>query len=225
MKRSKIIVELIKDEINVVQAMDILNLLLQDINDKKINRWLDKEINGYDDNDDVPDYRIVEADVIGSYIVGNGYRMLECKNQPIPLKPDALEKYTRIKIYSSIKEVMQISTAEKETKNHSLTMPLHSVVAQDISMINGQIISANRTLSIYAYTNILNKIKSKVLKILIELEKKYGNLDDYYIGFSNDEKDKEVIQNITNIIYTDNSVHIGNDNNIESSNVGVGNEN
>ena len=38
MKRSKIIIELIKDEINVVQAMDILYLLLQDMNDNKIKR-------------------------------------------------------------------------------------------------------------------------------------------------------------------------------------------
>ena len=36
MKRSEIIIELIKNEISVVQAMDILNLLLQDITDEKI---------------------------------------------------------------------------------------------------------------------------------------------------------------------------------------------
>lgn len=44
MKRSQITIELIKDEINVVQAMDILNLLLQDIKDKKIKKWLENEI-------------------------------------------------------------------------------------------------------------------------------------------------------------------------------------
>lgn len=73
-------------------------------------------------------------------------------------------------------------------------------------------------------TNILNKIKNKVLKIFIELEKKYGNLDDYYIDFSNKKEKKEVIKNITNII-TDNSVHIGDSNQIESSNIGVNSEN
>ncbi len=72
-------------------------------------------------------------------------------------------------------------------------------------------------------TNILNKIKNKVLKIFIELEKKYGNLDDYYIDFSNKKEKKEVIKNITNII-TDNSVHIGDSNKIESSNVGINNK-
>lgn len=76
----------------------------------------------------------------------------------------------------------------------------------------------------YAHTNILHKLKSKVLKIFIELEKKYGNLDDYYIDFSNNKEEKEAAQNIINII-TDNSVHIGDSNQIESSNLGVGNEN
>ena len=57
----------------------------------------------------------------------------------------------------------------------------------------------------------------------MELEKKYGNLDDYYIDFSNKKEEKEIIKNITNII-NDNSIHIGDNNKIESSNVGVGNE-
>ena len=63
------------------------------------------------------------------------------------------------------------------------------------------------------------------MKIFVELEKKYGNLDNYYIDFSNKKVEKEIVKEITNIIYTDNSVHMGNDNNIENANVGVGNEN
>ena len=60
MQRSKVIIELIKDEINVAQAMDILYVMLQDIDDKKIKKWLNNEINGYSDKDKVPDYRILE---------------------------------------------------------------------------------------------------------------------------------------------------------------------
>lgn len=70
MKRSKVIIELIKDEINVVQAMGILNILLQDLNDKKVKSWLNNEINGYEKDQDIPDYRIVEANIVGNYIVG-----------------------------------------------------------------------------------------------------------------------------------------------------------
>lgn len=220
MKRSKIIIELIKDEINVVQAMDILNLLLQNISDKKIKQWLNNEINGYNTKDKVPEYRIIKTNLKGNFVAGN----YKCTNQDIPIKPEYAKEYSTIRITSSVYEISQFSIAEKESKEHCLMIPLHAVIAQDISMINGEVISAYRELSLYSHTNILAKIKSKLIKIFIELEKKYGNLDDYYIDFSNDKKGKEVIQNITNII-NDNSIHIGNDNKIESSNVGVGNEN
>lgn len=220
MKRSKIIIELIKDKITVVQAMDILNILLQDLKDKKIKLWLNNEINGYDKEDEVPEYRIVNTNIKGNYIAGR----YQCKNQDIPLKPECIKEYSKIKITSSVYEISQFSIAEKENNNHCLVIPLHALLADQISLVNGEVISAYRELSMYAHTNILHKLKSKVLKIFIELEKKYGNLDDYYIDFSNKKEEKEVIQNITNII-TDNSVHIGDSNQIESSNVGVGNEN
>lgn len=221
MQRSKVIIELIKDEINVVQAMDILNLLLQDITDKKIKKWLDYEINGYEKDKDVPKYRILKANIVGDYIGG----MVKCSGKDIPIKPEHIEEYSKVIITAPISQIMQLSIAEKESKEHCLAIPLHPVLAQHISLVNGEVISARRELSIYAHTNLLALIKSKVLKIFVELEKKYGNLDDYYIDFSNKKAEKEIVKDITNIIYTDNSVHMGNDNNIEKSNVGVENEN
>ncbi len=221
MKRSKIIIELIKDEINVVQAMDILNLLLQDINDKKIKKWLENEINGYEKDKDVPNYRILNANIVGDYIGGR----FKCSNKDIPIKPEYVKEYSKVIITAPISQIMQLSIAEKESKEHCLGIPLHQVLAQQISLVNGEVISARRELSIYAHTNLLLLIKSKVLKIFVELEKKYGNLDNYYIDFSNKKTEKEIVKEITNIIYTDNSVHMGSDNKIEKSSVGVGNEN
>ncbi len=221
MQRSKIIVELVKDEINVVQAMDILYLLLQDITDEKIKKWLDCEIDGYSESDEIPDYRILKANIKGNYIGGR----LQCTNQDIPIKPEYVEEYSKVIITSSVREISQMAVAEKESDEHCLALPLHSILAQQISLVNGEVLSARRELSIYAHTNLLSQIKSKVLKILIELEKKYGNLDNYYIDFSNTSTEKEVVKTIYNIIYTDNSVHIGDKNKIESSNIGVGNEN
>lgn len=221
MKRSKIIIELIKEQISVEQAIYVLDLLLQEIEDKKIRKWIDNEINGYSKTDELPQYRILKANIKGTF-VGVGF---ECKNQDIPIKSEYVEEYTKVNITSPVSEIMQLSIAEKESKEHCLAIPLHQVLAQEVSLVNGQVISARRELSIYAYTNILGKIRTKVIKILTELEKKYGNLDDYYIDFSNKTEEKEIIKNINNIIYTDNSVHIGNDNTIEKSNVGVENEN
>lgn len=221
MKRSKIIIELIKDEINVVQAMNILYLLLQDMKDKKIKKWLDNEINGYKNEKDVPEYRIFKANIKGNYVAGK----YKCTNQDIPISPEYIEEYSKIKITAPVSDIINLAEVEKESKEHCLGIPLHQVLVQNISLINGEIISAHRELSIYAHTNLLATLKTKVLKIFIELEKKYGNLDEYYIDFSNKKEENEIVKDINNIIFTDNSIHFGNDNSIENSNVGVGNEN
>ena len=75
-----------------------------------------------------------------------------------------------------------------------------------------------------SFSEITNSVKNKILDILIELENKYGNLDDYTIDFK-DKKDKDATsKTIVNIIYNDNSVKVGDKNKIDSSILGDNNE-
>lgn len=92
-KRSKVIIDLINNNINVEQALEILDLLLKNIKDKKIKKWLSNEINGYDKDDDIPDYRIVSINLKGSYIIGSAFNGIQGTNQPLPLKPEYIKDY------------------------------------------------------------------------------------------------------------------------------------
>ena len=71
MKRSKIIIDLVRDEITVIQAINILKLLLQDCKNEKILNWLNREIDGYSNEDEIPKYRKVSCNVVGN--VKSGY--------------------------------------------------------------------------------------------------------------------------------------------------------
>lgn len=219
-KRSKVIIKLVNDEINVSQAFEILELLLEDINDKKIKNWLDSEINGYKDEKSVPQYRILGANVKGDYIAG----VYQCKNHDIPLKPEYVKKYSNINITYPISQILQLSMAEKEGNSHCLNIPLHQVIAHDISLINGEVISAYRELSIYAFTCLISKVKTKLLSIFKELEKQYGNLDDYYIDFTDKKKEEKISKSLITII-NDKSTHIGDGNTLKESIIGDNNEN
>ena len=53
--------------------------------------------------------------------------------------------------------------AEKENESHHLSLAMNVLLAQEISCINGEIINAYTDLSLYAYTNIIGAIKSKLL--------------------------------------------------------------
>lgn len=219
-KRSKVIIDLINNEINIEQAIEALAFLLEDIKDKKIKKWLDNEINGYSNSKEIPSYRIIEANIKGDYIAGR----IQCSNHDIPIKPERIKEFTTIKLPQPISQIIQFSIAEKESDRHSLTIPMHPLIAQDISLINGEVISAYKELSIYAFTNLVSKIKTKLLSIFKELEKQYGNLDDYYIDLSDKKKEERITKSIITII-NDKSTHIGDKNSIKDSIVGDNNEN
>lgn len=219
MQRSKIIVELIRDEINVVQAMNILNLLLQDNNNEKIKRWLNSEINGYKAKEKLPQYRIISSEIKGNVVAG--YSIIS--NMNIPIKKEFNESVLKIKIRQGINEILQYAKAEEEIEHHNLSMEIPLDYLNSIALINGQVTHAHRELSIYAFTNIINSLKPILLNILQELEKVYGNLDNYYIDMKDKEKKEKVDKVIINII--DNSINIGDQNKIEKTNIGDSNEN
>lgn len=223
-KRSKVIIDLINNNINVEQALEILDLLLENINDKKIKKWLSNEINGYDKDDDIPDYRIVSINLKGSYIIGSAFNGIQGTNQPLPLKPEYIKDYSNIKIKDGVFKLEQMAIAEKGNESHHLSLAMNVLLAQEISCINGEIINAYTDLSLYAYTNIIGAIKSKLLNIFKELEKQYGNLDEYYIDFKDKKKEEKVAKSLITIIY-DKSTHIGNNNSIKESIIGDNNEN
>lgn len=221
-KRSIIIKDLIMDKINVLQAMQSLYFMLEDINDTEIKKWVNSEINGYKDKEKIPEYRKVNSMLIGDIQVG--YAFYSNVNIPI-MDKKAYEFFSRVSISEPLSTLMKLANAENESEKHTLYLDANTVVVNQYQQTNGQVIRARRELSIYAYNSIIAKIKDKLLNIFKILEENYGNLDELYIDFSDSLKQKEVAEKIEQIVYNDNSIHMGDNNNIKDSIVGDNNEN
>lgn len=221
-KRSKIIRDLIMDKISVLQAMQSLDFILEDIQEKKIKKWVKNELNGYQENDQIPDYRILDAIVIGNVQVG--YALYSNISIPISDK-EVLEKLTKVEIGDPISKIIQLAKAENETDDHYLALNVNIGLINHYQQTNGDVIQAQRRLGIYAYNSIISQIKDKLLEIFKILEKNYGNLDELYINFSDDKKKEETKQKIEKVIFNDNSIKIGNNNKIDKSIVGDKNGN
>ena len=221
-KRSIIIKDLIMDKINVLQAMQSLYFMLEDINDTEIKKWVNSEINGYKDKEKIPEYRKVNSMLIGDIQVG--YAFYSNVNIPI-IDKKAYEFFSRVSISEPLSTLMKLANAENESEKHTLYLDANTVVVNQYQQTNGQVIRARRELSIYAYNSIIAKIKDKLLNIFKILEENYGNLDELYIDFSDSLKQKEVAEKIEQIVYNDNSINIGDNNNIKDSIVGDNNEN
>ena len=69
-------------------------------------------------------------------------------------------------------------------------------------------------------SDIISKVKTKILETLLFLEKEFGNLDglDIDISTKTEEELKSIIQHIQVNLY-DNSIAIGNNNKIKNSNI------
>lgn len=221
-KRSKIIKDLIMNNINVLQAMQSLDFILEEIDDFETKSWVNSELNGYKKDDDIPRYRKVTAILLGNIQVGN----VLYKNIEIPLADaEAIEMFSKIEIREPISTIMQMAKAENESENHSLSLEVNTILVNHYQKTNGDVISAQRKLSLYAYNNILAMIKDKLIEIFKVLESNYGNLDDLYIDFSDNIKKQDVIGQIQSIVYNDNSVKIGDNNELKNSIVGDNNGN
>ena len=221
-KRSKIIKDLIMDSITVLQAMQSLDLMLEDIDDKEIKNWVNNEINGYQKDDDIPNYRKANTMLIGNIQVG--YAIYNHINIPLS-DSKAIEAFTKLEIRDPISTIIHMSKAESESEAHSLMLEANIALVNHYQQTNGDVISAHRELSIYAYTNILGMIKDKLLEIFKVLEKNYGNLDELYIDFSDSSKKDEIVKELVAIVYNDNSIKIGNNNQFKDSVVGDDNGN
>ena len=219
MKRSKIIIDLVRNDITVIQSVNILKLLLQDCGNEKILNWLNKEIDGYDIDDKVPKYRKVNCNVIGSVRSGP----LVIPNMNIPVREDCREFVLNYEVRNGLNSIFQLSLAEENSDKHQLELDMPLDYINSFSLVNGEIIYARRELGAYTFTNILNDIKPIVLDIFIKLEKEYGNLDDYYIEMNDDKKKQQVNSFIINIL--DNSINLGDNNIIKNSELGENNEN
>ena len=221
-KRSKIIKDLIMDNINILQAMQSLDFMLEDIDDKEIRDWVTNELNGYQKDDELPKYRKTNALLIGNVQVG--YAIYNHINIPLS-DSKAIEMLTKIEIREPISTIMQMAKAENESEEHSLALEANLALVNHYQQTNGDVISAHRKLSLYAYNNILAMIKDKLLEIFRVLEENYGNLDELYIDFSDDTKKEVIIKEIGSIVYNDHSINMGSNNQIKDSIVGDSNGN
>lgn len=218
MPKSKIIKELVKDEISLEKALYRVIVLAKDLKDSKLEQWAKNEINGYDNPEEIPEYRRVKPFFMGSYVM-NGVRY---DNSPLPMEflkemtPKEQEEFLNYKMKETI---LMIEIGKKENKNQ-MGLSFDPTSIQLFSYgTNIVILSARMEINRKSLIEIFSKVKQKILDILCELEDKFGCLDDMDIADSDDKIKNEAKQNIYNIIMCDtfNDVEIGDNNTIKDS--------
>ncbi|WP_300222215.1 hypothetical protein [uncultured Helicobacter sp.] len=218
MPKSKIIKELVNDEISLEKALHRVIVLAKDLKDFKLEQWAKNEIRGYSNPEEIPEYRRVNFIFIGSYIGGG----LKYNDAPLPmeflkqLSPEEQKNITTYKMKESL-GFLKLSIEKNEKLGRPVTpenMQLFSVGT------NTEILLARGEINLPEIIAIVNEVKTRVLDILCELEDKFGCLDDMDISNGSDTIKEEARQKINQIIICDtyNNMEIGDGNTIKKSN-------
>lgn len=174
MSKSKIIIELANNQIQLDNAINRLLIISSDLENQKLYKWCLMELEGYRDNDPVPNYRTISSKSI-IYTGTNGAFQITKQPLPLSLIPyEILEDVSNYEFREGIRTLL--SRAEsKEELNRDLSSLAGIVLKNSGSMI--QCISIKQLFDEHAVIEVLGRIRSKLLRIFIKLDKEIGNLD------------------------------------------------
>lgn len=218
MARSQLLKDLASGN-DLESALFRLKIILSGLENEEINKWIDNEIEGYENIDELPLYRIVEGRAVGTYIIGSQYNGIKYTKSPIPI--NHIPEDIRQKLLEGYFTQGIPSLKSMILKGETIGKPVPPEVCHRLSSNGFLIGSMNIELASSEIETILSKVKNKLISIIIKLEKEFEDLDS--LDIFHDDTSKEVIeeteQYIVNLLF-DNSVTIGNNNKIKSSEIG-----
>jgi hypothetical protein len=176
MKLADEIVDLLSSNDGILsEALIKTKVLLHKIGHKDLVAWVNKELNGYDDNDELPDYRIVGAQVLVN--ASNG--AYEVRSHPIPLghlDEDYRKKLENGRMPQSLAVIEEFSNSEGGTLESSIPMEANGYLGKGLS--NNYIIQrAWSEISITSVSNILMQVRSRLLDFVLELSSQFSDVE------------------------------------------------
>jgi len=220
MAKSKIIRDLANDDSDVVKALKRLKVLMKGLGDTKINSWINNELAGYQDINDLPEYRITQGNLYGTFIVGTRYNGMQYTDCPLPISPEndsIRDIILSARTTDSISSILHIINSNK-IPGVPIPPEYYPLLQKGTGIT--VLISATTRVDITFFQDIVARVESILIDILCALENEFGVLDSLDIEFpENPEEKNTIIQQLTQYIYFDNSITIGDNNKIKDSDI------
>lgn len=171
------IVEILSSDNGVLSdALIKTKVLLHKIGHKELVIWVNKELNGYNKKDELPDYRVITAQVRVS--ATNGAYNVD--SHPIPMSNidkkfrDAWEE-ARITYSLAIIEKM-VSSSRENMLQSQIPMEANGMITKGLS--NSFVVQrAWSEIPLASISNILMQVRSRLLDFVLELSSEFSNVE------------------------------------------------
>jgi len=219
MARSQLLRNAVSGKESLESILLRLKVILSDLKNDHIMNWVNGELEGYKDINFLPPYRIFMGSITGTYLVNFTTKYTD---QPVPLQflisKEQVDELSTIKMTDGIGTIQNIVQSRKR-ENYVRVIPTeycHAISKDEFQIAGMKVkVPSNRL------DGIVSQVKTKLVDVILELEKQFDNLDELDIRpqIEKNNSASNIITIIENIIYDD-SVRIGDKNNLKKSSLG-----
>lgn len=143
-------------------------IFLFKIGQKKLSPWVSAELNGYPNEQDLPDYRIVSARILIN--ANNAVRLYKGLQIPLihlddKMYNNACRSEVRLSI-SSIQELVD-NSGDSSALQQPIPLEFSRIYAKDVDD-SYEITKIYKDIALHQFTNILSQVRSRLLDFLLE---------------------------------------------------------
>ena len=189
MSKSKIIKDIVNEEVPLSQSLTRLQVIAYDLKNKSLERWAEDELTGYTDEENVPEYRLKHSINFNYSGINNMVHLVKNVNlNPSLLGTDVLEQTVNISFKQSVSALE--SLLQEEGNSIYLDRSIYATEVEKNSNGAIQCMSIRQIVSKSDVQAILAEIKNRLLKSLLLLEEEFGCLDELDINIENEPSAK-----------------------------------
>lgn len=214
-KHSNLLKRFASGELDILSALKILKVLLKDMGDEKLIKWVEGEMTGYSTNDtNLPGYRKIRGQVFG-----NIRTMQSITHQhPLPISgvpQDKVDQLLTVPISFGVEALKKQSQTKDDTILGRPVFPCYYHWFED----GLEACSLTHVYVRYSHTdliNVLSNVENKVLDIFYLLEQQGGDLDEMNVDGIN-QQGPHTVALINKLVYNSNDITIGNGNKLSKT--------
>lgn len=203
--------DILDSKTNLSSILRKAKVLAYDLKNEEFKKWVDNELNGYSNENEIPDYRKSMAYNFGHFIGSFGRQM---KNAPIPTRnlPEPFKKFAEDLVFYNGVRALE-SLIEDNSDKNSILWPADMVAIVSDKIYEDMVcISAWKSISRSKVEQILDTVRNRLLNVVLELREKYPDINE-----SNDALSKVPKEQVASIFNT----YILGSNNVVASGIDI----
>lgn len=177
--------------------------------EKSLLMWVNNELNGYSNKDDIPNYRIVSTAIYGT-VASYSTRWTNHRLPIMHLDEEIQENLSQIEFNESISTLMNLAKSDRPL-SQSLSTKYGFLLSEGLG--NDLVVeSSYQQISVGQVVQIITLIRSRLLDFILELSDKFSNLEED-VDLKKESEKMNTKELFNHTIFGDNTtIIVGNDN-------------